>query len=260
MIVSSVFVDNVMDAPLFVLILASIFTAGGLWWALPWGKARRRSVGWVLVAAGLAMLSAMTPPVGSLLPRSLLTLMSIVAVGSAVAMITSSRPLYAALWFGMAVLGTAGMLLFNGAQFVAMAVIVVYIGAILVMFLFVLMLDDPKGTAGFNRQSWEPLTASVVGAVLIALTTVTWLRHAATANGWSLAKETGKAIPDVVITRTVDLGNQLFLHYGVAVQALAIVLLLGLLGAAVIIAHPLEPLLDFKSRAVPDETPTANES
>ncbi|HOA52644.1 MAG TPA: hypothetical protein PKI05_10340, partial [Thermogutta sp.] len=86
-----------MDAPLFVLILASIFTAGGLWWALPWGKARRRSVGWVLVAAGLAMLSAMTPPVGSLLPRSLLTLMSIVAVGSAVAMITSSRPLYAAL-------------------------------------------------------------------------------------------------------------------------------------------------------------------
>ncbi len=249
-----------MDISLLVLILASLLTAGGLWWALPWGKARKRSRGWVFLAAGLAMLSAMIPPVGNLLTRSLLTLMAIVAVASAVAMVTSSRPLYSALWFGMAVLGTAGMLLFNGAQFVAMAVIVVYIGAILVMFLFVLMLDDPKGTAGFNRQSWEPLMASVVGAVLIALTTATWLRHAATVHVWFLAKEKGGAIPDVVVTRTVDLGNQLFLHYGVAVQALAIVLLLGLLGAAVIIAHPLEPLLDLKDRGVPDEIPAANES
>jgi len=235
-----------MDTTTLVLILATILIAGGLWWALPWGKGRKRAPGWALVTVGLAMIAALIPPFGGVLARFLLTLMAVITIGSAVAMVTSSRPLYAALWFGMAVLGTAGMLLYNGAQFVAMALIVIYVGAILVVFLFLLMLDDPKGLAGFNRESWEPLIAAMVGALLISLTTATWL-HSAPGNApQHLTKESANATEETVITRTVDLGNALFSEYGAAVQVLGLMLLLALLGAAVIIGRPLEPLLDLK--------------
>lgn len=235
-----------MDMTKLVLILATILMAGGLWWALPWGKQRNRAPGWALLAAGLAMIGALIPPVGSLLARSLITLMAIITVASAAAMITTTRPLYAALWFGMAVLGTAGMLLYNGAEFVAMAVIVIYVGAILVMFLFLLMLDNPKGIAGFDRESWEPFTAAVVGAVLISLTTATWLHTNSVTGRPTPAERVGSATDAVVITQTVDLGHELFSRYGVAVQVLGIILLLALLGAAIIISRPLEPLSDLR--------------
>jgi|GEM_PF-1054692 len=249
-----------VDITTLVLILATILTAGGLWWALPWGKNRKRAVGWGFLAVGLAMIAAVIPPIGNVLARSLLTLAAAITIASAVAMVTSDRPLYAALWFGMAVLGTAGMLLYNGAQFVAMALIVIYIGAILVVFLFLLMLDDPKGTAGFNRESWEPLMAAVVGTLLISLTTATWL-HAGPKNALPRSlKQAGNAIEGTVVTQTVDLGNELFSEYGAAVQVLGLVLLLALLGAAVIIGRPLEPLLDLKDNGRTPNAPDTPES
>jgi NADH-quinone oxidoreductase subunit J len=236
---------KVMETSNLVLILATILMAAGLWWALPWGKQRKRSPGWALLAAGLAMIGALIPPVGSFLARSLITLMAIITVASAAAMITTTRPLYAALWFGMAVLGTAGMLLYNGAEFVAMAVIVIYIGAILVMFLFLLMLDNSKGMAAFDRESWEPLTSAIVGAVLISLSTATWL-HRTSISGRTACAEEGDKVSPVVVTQTVDLGHELFSRYGVAVQVLGLILLLALIGAAIIISRPLEPLSDLK--------------
>jgi NADH-quinone oxidoreductase subunit J len=237
---------KVMETSNLVLILATILMAAGLWWALPWGKQRKRSPGWALLAAGLAMIGALIPPVGSLLARSLITLMAVITVASAAAMITTTRPLYAALWFGMAVLGTAGMLLYNGAEFVAMAVIVIYIGAILVMFLFLLMLDNPKGMAAFDRESWEPLTAALVGALLISLTTATWLHDGSVIGRPTSGEEVGRATHAFVVTKTVDLGHELFSRYGVAVQVLGLILLLALIGAAIIISRPLEPLSDLQ--------------
>ena len=55
----------------------------------------------------------------------------------------------------MSLLGTAGLFLFQGAQFLGVATIVVYAGAILVTFLFVLMLAQPEGHAFYDRVSWE---------------------------------------------------------------------------------------------------------
>ncbi|MGQ9563545.1 MAG: NADH-quinone oxidoreductase subunit J family protein [Thermogutta sp.] len=237
-----------MDTRTTTMILATIFVAGGLWWALPWGKQRRRASGWVMLGVGLAMIAALIPPVGSLLARLVITLMAIVTVASAAAMVTTRRPLSAALWFGMAVLGTAGMLLYNGSQFAAMAIIVIYIGAILVMFLFLLMLDNPKGIASFDRESWEPLTAAIVGALLISLTTATWLYNMPGNAHAADAEQAGKVAQGIVVTQTVELGNELFSRYGVAVQVLGVMLLLALVGAAIMIARPLEPLSDFRDR------------
>ena len=61
------------------------------------------------------------------------------------ATVTFRNPVYCAIWFGLSLLGTAGLFLFHGAQFLAVATVVVYAGAILVTFLFVLMLAQPEG-------------------------------------------------------------------------------------------------------------------
>ena len=60
----------------------------------------------------------------------------------------------------LSLLGTAGLFLFQGAQFLAVATIVVYAGAILVTFLFVLMLAQPEGQASYDRVSWEALLSA----------------------------------------------------------------------------------------------------
>ena len=77
------------------------------------------------------------------------------------ATVTFRNPVYCAIWFGLSLLGTAGLFLFHGAQFLAVATVVVYAGAILVTFLFVLMLAQPEGQASYDRVSWEALMSAV---------------------------------------------------------------------------------------------------
>ena len=62
--------------------------------------------------------------------------------------------LLCAIWFAISLLGTAGLFLFEGAQFIGVATVAVYAGAIVVTFLFVLMLAQPEGLAFFDRMSW----------------------------------------------------------------------------------------------------------
>jgi NADH-quinone oxidoreductase subunit J len=69
----------------------------------------------------------------------------------------------------MVLLGTAGLFLYQGAQFLSVATVVVYAGAILVTFLFVLMLAQPEGQAYYDRVSWEALLSAATGAVLVGM-------------------------------------------------------------------------------------------
>ena len=61
----------------------------------------------------------------------------------------------------------------QGAQFLGVATIVVYAGAILVTFLFVFMLAQPRGNAFYDRVSWEALLAAGTGAVMVGILTIT---------------------------------------------------------------------------------------
>ncbi|MGB9687751.1 NADH-quinone oxidoreductase subunit J [Thermogutta sp.] len=239
-----------------ILLAGMLLTLAGLFWALPWGTDRRRAPGWILVASGLVMMASLIPSFGGFLARSVLWGMTLVTLGSAVAMITSLRPLYSALWFGMTVLGTAGLILYHGAEFVSMALIVVYIGAILVVFLFLIMLDEPRGQAGFNRRSWEPFIASLAGVVLIGLVSGSALEALRPQDAQNEATQTAllsaeKAASSLVPTKTLELGEELFGAFPLAVEGLGLLLMLGLIGATAIITRPLEPLLDLRSWETP---------
>lgn len=82
-------------------------------------------------------------------------------------MITDKNPIYAALWFALVTLCTCGLFLLNTAPFLSAATIVVYAGAIVVMFVFVIMLAQNAGAANVDRKSAQP-TLATLGAFLLA--------------------------------------------------------------------------------------------
>jgi NADH-quinone oxidoreductase subunit J len=102
-------------------------------------------------------------------------LLAAVTITSAAAMIAMRSPVYSAIWFAMALLGTSSLFLFEGAQFLAVATIIVYAGAIVVMFLFVIMLAQPQGHEYYDRISLgspAALFSAVAGAALVVILTI----------------------------------------------------------------------------------------
>ncbi len=91
-----------------------------------------------------------------------------VAVLGGGALVTQSNPVHAALSFALVVLSTCGLFLLNGGPFLTAATIIIYAGAIVVTFLFVIMLAQQSGLDDADLRSREPFMASVAGFVLLA--------------------------------------------------------------------------------------------
>ncbi len=101
-------------------------------------------------------------------------LFSGIAIVSAVKVITHTRPVYAALWFVMVVLASSGLFLILSAQFMAFAMVIIYGGAILVTYMFVLMLASQSTSSDHASQAYEkvatePIMASAAGFLLLAV-------------------------------------------------------------------------------------------
>ncbi|MFM7292814.1 MAG: NADH-quinone oxidoreductase subunit J, partial [Planctomycetia bacterium] len=178
-------------------------------------------------------------------------IVSLVAVVSAAATILSRSPVYAAIWFALSLAGVAGVLLVLGAQFLGVATVVVYAGAILVMFLFVLMLAQPAGLAPYDRVSSEPFLSAIAGAVLLGILSLSIGRLSAPpAACCSLPSQAaaagGTAEPVVPAAPAVDplaadqvarLGGELFGRHLVAVEAAGVLLLVALIGAIAVVSR-----------------------
>jgi NADH-quinone oxidoreductase subunit J len=110
-------------------------------------------------------------------PFWLYVLMALVAVSGAVRMVTHPRPVYAALYFILVIIATAVTFLLMQAEFMAFALLIVYGGAILITYLFVLMLaqqaNDRPGSedaAWYDRTPREPIAAIILGFVVLCAT------------------------------------------------------------------------------------------
>ncbi|MAB82933.1 MAG: hypothetical protein CMJ24_05795 [Phycisphaerae bacterium] len=124
--------------------------------------------------AWLMVICSQTVP-GSFEPgRDILFLVfGAIAISAAVRMITHPRPVYSALYFVMVVMSSAGLFLLLEAEFMAFALIIVYAGAILITYMFVLMLAQQASEAEnveeaplYDRLAREPASAVVVGLIL----------------------------------------------------------------------------------------------
>jgi len=154
--------------------------AVGVMLALPRKTVSPFAIG-VLVAAaafGLALVglgvSAAQMGAGHL-PNIHFYIFSGIALFGALRLITHPRPVYAALYFILTILSSCGLYLILSAEFMAFALVIVYAGAILITYLFVIMLategpsaDAVEALADYDRAAREPLLATVCGFLLLA--------------------------------------------------------------------------------------------
>jgi NADH-quinone oxidoreductase subunit J len=230
-----------------LLTLAILLGAAGMWLMLPRRHSVGRGVGMVLAAVALGLGFSRLPGLGSWLAESMFLILAAVTLGAAVAAVSFRNPVYCAVWFGLSLLGVAGLFLFADAQFLAAATVVVYAGAILVTFLFVLMLAQPEGRAAYDRVSWEPLLSAAAGMLLVGVLSAAIGGAASPARlaggeraaaGWLSAPSPESLARGVLDPRHVaGLGVALFGRHLMAMEIAGVLLLVALVGAAVIVAE-----------------------
>jgi NADH-quinone oxidoreductase subunit J len=159
-------------------------------------------------------------------------LFSFVAVAAAVMVISARNPVHSVLFLILAFFNGAGLFVLLGAEFLAMILIVVYVGAVAVLFMFVVMMLDINFVElrqGFLQ--YLPI-GGVVGLVLLAELLVI-------AGGWTLAPEaaSGGAAPapaPETLSNTQALGELLYTHYIYLFQGAGLILLVAMIGAIVL--------------------------
>ena len=154
-----------------------VLWAIGLIWLMPGRSAsapRAQTLGLLITAAGLITFCfSCGKPQAELADEVMFWLFGVGALLCGVLMITARNPVYAALWFALATLSTCGLFLLQSAPFLAAATIIVYAGAVIVTFLFVIMLARQSGAAGYDRRSKQALPAIVSAFVLLGAITFT---------------------------------------------------------------------------------------
>jgi NADH:ubiquinone oxidoreductase subunit 6 (subunit J) len=124
--------------------------------------------GGVLAGLGLALAGWLLIRTDTALPETVLFYsFAGIALVSGGLLITLSNPVHAALSFALVVLSTCGLFLLRAAPFLMAATIIIYAGAIIVTFLFVIMLAQQEGFSSADRRSREPFLATVAGFVLL---------------------------------------------------------------------------------------------
>jgi len=132
-------------------------------------------MGWGLMRLRFDAEGAADPIAGDA-PPALFYVFAVIALACAARMITHSRPVYSALYFVLVVLSSAAVFLLLEAEFMAFALVIVYAGAILITYLFVLMLaqqaptaENTEQTPEYDRLPKEPAAAVAVGFLVLAL-------------------------------------------------------------------------------------------
>ncbi len=168
---------------------------------------------------------------------------ALLAVWLAGRMITHRNPVYAAIYFGGVVLCSAVLVLVPGAHFLAAILVIVYAGAILVAYIFVIMLAQQAQPVDYDVNVRQPVFAVIAGlglivAVLRALMLSPYaVAREAAGSGGSVVSAAGSAAASQAISadnNVVSLGSVLFGQYPVSVEVAGVFLLIAMVGAIVL--------------------------
>jgi NADH-quinone oxidoreductase subunit J len=154
-------------------------------------------------------------------------LFSAILVFAALRVITTRNPVHAALWLVLCFFTAAGVWILLKAEFLAIALVLVYVGAVMVLFLFVvMMLDVNFDSMRTNFRSYVPVGATVGILVLLEMALVIF---GARIGG-------GAAPPAAVGSNTKALGRLIYVDYAYPFEIAAVVLLVAII-AAIALTH-----------------------
>src|ERR687883_475742 len=167
-----------------------------------------------------------------MIPALFFYLFAGVCVAAAFMVIASRNPVHAVLFLILAFVNAAGLFVMMGAEFLAMILIIVYVGAVAVLFLFVVMMldvDFAELREGFLQYLPIGALIGVIFLIELVLVVGTW------AVSPELLRSPAVAIPPAdQVSNTVALGRVLYTQYFVLFQAAGLVLLVAMIGAIVL--------------------------
>jgi NADH-quinone oxidoreductase subunit J len=159
-------------------------------------------------------------------------LFSAVTIASAFMVIASRNPVHSVLFLILAFVNAAGLFLLLGAEFLAMILVVVYVGAVAVLFLFVVMMldvDFAELREGFLQYLPIGALIGVVFLIELVLVVGTWVVDP------GLVRPLASAIPPAdQVANTAVLGRVLYTRYFFAFQTAGLILLVAMIGAIVL--------------------------
>ncbi len=157
-------------------------------------------------------------------------LFAVVLLGSGFMVISSRSPVHSVLFLILAFFNAAGLFMLAGAEFLAMMLVIVYVGAVAVLFLFVVMMldiDFAELRQGFLQYAPIGLLVGIVLAIELIMVGATWVVSP------DVAAQSAISI-DATVSNTRALGQVLYTRYVFVFQGAGLVLLVAMIGAIVL--------------------------
>ena len=160
--------------------------------------------------------------------------LAVVSIAAAALVISARNPVHSVLFLILTFFSAAGLFVLMGAEFLAMLLVVVYVGAVAVLFLFVVMMldvDFVRLRQGFAR--YLPFGLVVAAVLLFEMIVVS----AAVATKGAASTSTGPMANAPGITNAEAIGQVLYTQYAYWFEAAGLILLIAMIGAIVLTLH-----------------------
>lgn len=220
-----------------VYVLYLLFSLGGfaLYFLLPSSRRNRIIPGMVLgLGAIIGLMVLFTLRGGGPGKSALFYILGTIALIAGTRVITHSKPVYSAIYFVLVVVATAAILILQSAEFLAIALLIIYAGAILVTYLFVIMLAQQPTATLYDQNAREPLIGVLVGFVLVGLIAGRAAQYEIPAQSTPrVAAVEDTTAPDAVTPNgnSISLGAVLLTRYVVVLELSGVLLLISMVGA-----------------------------
>ncbi|MEE2768110.1 MAG: NADH-quinone oxidoreductase subunit J [Actinomycetota bacterium] len=177
----------------------------------------------VVLSAKLGDLDSLTGSEVVIAQNVVFAVIGLAMVAAALRMVTTANVVHAALYLVIILSGAAGLFILLGAEFVAVTQILVYIGAIVVLFLFGIMLT--RGSYGTDEDTGQERhkMAALVGVLVLGVTAGSLIDTFRDA-------ELARSAP----SSTAEIGDSIFGQYIVPFEAISVLLLAALIGSVVV--------------------------
>ena len=157
-------------------------------------------------------------------------LFATITIASAVLVIFARNPVHSVLWLILAFFNAAGLMLLSGAEFIAMLLVIVYVGAVAVLFLFVVMMldiDFASLRSGFTRNLPFGLLIALVLLAEIIVAVSAW-------RAGPVLEQAAGAPPINVVPNIEAIGTLLYSRYLIPFELAGLILLVAMIGAIVL--------------------------